>query len=264
MTPRQAAAGGAAGLGVGAAILAALLAGDPAALAPAPAARAPGAPQAPPAAPAAPQTAPPVAPPVAGQPGLIERAREVVARGEGARDPAAEVAAGRDLEALLAEALRGDALAQAAALLGPGEPRGVQEVGARLLQRVPGPDAHARLIALARDRGRAVEVRLQALRGLEGAAPGDVEARSALAGLAEDRRDEPGLRAFAAHLLIGLPGGAALLEDIALDRQDDAQVRGAALAALFEGPDRARARAVLDQVRDDAALEGLVRDLAGR
>jgi hypothetical protein len=261
---RTALAAASAGLVLGAALLA-LLVREPAPVPPPGVSGAGPAPLVAGPTPADPAPADPAPSPAAPPDGLVARARELIARGQGARDEAAEAALGDALEALLRDALAaGEPAARetAALWLAPAEPPGVQELGARLLGRAGSAPARERLVALARERGRAVEVRLHALRGLEGAP--ELGASGALVDLANDRRDDPGLRAFAAHLLGGAPGGAAFLEDLALDRQDDPQVRGAALEGLFAGPDLARARSVLAQVQDEPALVDVVAALRAR
>ncbi len=259
-----------------AAVIAALLGGEPSA--PSPSVPPPPPPQTAPPRPA-PDAGPPppLAPPSPAAPAdeapadeapveelageaLRARVRAIVAQGEGAADGAAELAAAKALQEVLeGVAGRGDqGVAEALALLAPGEAPGVQEVGARLLGRIGGRRAIERLGDLGLDASAPPSVRLLALRAL--ARLDGAYAQGVVADVVHTAGDL-GVRAFAMDQVE--PSAASALEDVARDEADDPQARFYALQVLYR-VDRRRAERVHKAVAGDPALGQLLGELETR
>jgi hypothetical protein len=194
---------------------------------------------------------------------FLRRVREIVRRGETAANEDAEMQAGRDLMSVLQETQSmGDAaMGRAEVCLQPDEAAGVQEVGARILGAMRSAEAVEQLGRLLRT-PLAPEVQLQLLRAL---GRSDLPfARGTILEVAQDPAVDAGVRGYALHLLRTVEGAEAILAGMARDPDEEPGVRAAALEALFDRGDLARAREVLSEVSDDEALAPFLRDLQQR
>ncbi|MEZ6188590.1 MAG: hypothetical protein R3F62_26755 [Planctomycetota bacterium] len=187
---------------------------------------------------------------------IAERVARVLERARKAQGDDAEAAASAELELLLHEFARGDAIGNAQQLLAPELPSGVQEVGARLLNAQESPEARAARQRAVSDPRLAAPARLLLIYDV--AKRADEAAHATLWTVVENPQDDPEVRAFALDVVGQGAEAAPRLRRLIEDAEQAPLVRAWAyqlVAPTVPDEERATLRATL--ARDPEAAAAL-------